>query len=55
MIFLKEGGLTKNQYIGRLSEMGGGLEKFADLLGGRACEKKGLTFLRGELIPLCTL
>ena len=49
------GGVTKNQYIYRedLPEKGG-LGQFADLRGGLA-EKEGVVFLRGGLIPQCTL
>ena len=49
------GRVTKNQYIYRedLPEKGG-LGQFADLRGGLA-EKKEVVFLRGGLIPQCTL
>ena len=52
-------GVTKNQYIyiyihrDDLPEKGG-LGQFADLRGGLA-QKEGVVFLRGGLIPQCTL
>ena len=51
--FLRGGGFTKNQYIGGLPKKGR-LGQFADLTEGLA-KKRGVVFLRGGLIPQCTL
>ena len=51
--FLKDGVYKKLIYRGELCKTGG-LGQFADLMGDLARKREGV-FLRGELIPQCTL